>query len=318
MPAEHTAVVARKAIDRSGAWLAGLAADRSADLDDEGACLLLFGLACAHNLTEASRDGDWGTIAHRLAERLAHDWTSKPSAIRAEFNARRFVLPLLVAAVSSPWGEVGRLLRSACEREWQVLREESFADDNPILFWTGQRLISLIRGEQPQRLRAKWRMGIETMVPPYAVDPPGARQITAELALLSAYGNFDLELPILVGRYLRAMLPSLMFMYLKDRDLEMVCVLLRALNYMGLRSVPEFSHGIEFVLQHNCRDGYFAMHSMALHLHTVRSERDLRRSVFLPLSVAALWALAECLFPMRAPLSLAGSMSDRADNDGTR
>jgi len=263
-------------------------------------------------------DSDWGTVSQRLAERLARDWTSTPSAIRKEFQARRFVMPLLVAAVSRPWGEAGRLLRSTCEQEWQVLREEFLADDNPILFGTGVRLISLIRGEQPQHMRVGWRMEIETTAPPYAVDPSAVRQITAELALLSAYGNLDLRLSDPVSSYLRAMLPYLMFIYLKDRDLETVCLLLRSLNYMRLRSVPEFSDGIEFVLQHNSRDGYFAMHSVALHLHTLRSQRDLRRSVFLPLSVSALWALGECLFPMRAPLLLAGTEPHRYNNDGTR
>jgi len=295
-----------------------LAADRFADLDSDGACLLLFGLACARALTAAGLNGDAGGIAPRLAERLAGDWTAAPSAIRAEFHAGRFVMPLLVAAVSGPWGDAGRRLRGICEREWRALRAESTADDNPILFWTGERLISLIRGEPPQPLRARWQMEIESMAPPYAVDPPAVRQLTAELALLSAYGMLDLRVSHPVDRYVRETLPCLMFIYLKDRDLETVCLLLRALHYAGLHAAPEFSDGIEFVLQHNSRDGYFAMHSMALHLHAVRSQQDLRRSVFLPLSVSALWALAECLAPMRAPLWRAGSLPHRGDTDGAR
>jgi hypothetical protein len=281
-----------------------LADEEPVDLDCEAGCLLLFGLACASNIAETGvqERGAWRAAAQRLAEKLTGDSASEPSAIRSEFEAGRFVTPLMAAAVSGPWGAAGRLLRSACEREWQTLDQNLLAKKNPTIFWTGARLISFIRGEPPQPLQARWRMAIETMPPPYTIGPSLVRQIAAELAALSAYGNLPVRLSDSVGDRLGRTLPSLMFMYLKDDDLETVCLLLRAMNYLKLRA-QEFADGVEFVLRHHDRDGYFAMHRVALHLNAAQSGRDIRRSVFLPLSISALWALAECLFPTRAPFA---------------
>jgi hypothetical protein len=152
------------------------------------------------------------------------------------------------------------------------------------------------------RSRTWWSSEVSKLPSKYRISPSAIRQMVADVAAMSAYGQFQPPMPNPEREYLQDTLPFLTFYYLKEQDLDMVNPLLRALRYTRMTEIAEYRQAIEFVLGRSRVDGSFSMRDMATHLQSVsdRAAINVRRDIHLPLTTASIWALVDCVFPESA------------------
>jgi hypothetical protein len=141
------------------------------------------------------------------------------------------------------------------------------------------------------------------MTPPHLISVPAIQQIVADLAAMSGYGDFDPPLPAREREYIRELLPFLTFYYVKERDLELVNLLLRGLRYARMTDVVEFEDAVRFILGRQRADGRFTMRDLATHLQALGGDPplDVERTIHLPLTIGSIWALSEGLFAVSPP-----------------
>lgn len=89
-------------------------------------------------------------------------------------------------------------------------------------------------------------------------------------------------------------LQYLAFYHIKNNDIELVSTLLVTLAYLGMGSLPEYSAGVEYLLDNQNKDGSFGLYELELNLHRLHEKQpfDCNEDIYLPVTVLALWALA--------------------------
>ncbi len=141
--------------------------------------------------------------------------------------------------------------------------------------------------------------GLPIWISAYAASEEQIVDILAELNARSSYGRCLPRLTRSERNFLVRSLPCWTFFCIKDRNVEMVSPLLRAMRQMGLGGHEEFEEGIEFLLDQQRLEGYFGYHDMAIHLASQQGQSDLdvQREVTLRMTAGCVWTLLDCLFP---------------------
>jgi hypothetical protein len=297
----------RAALQKSALWLAYQ--QESAGGDAQGAALLLFGMGCALGALDPSeRPAECLTAVESLTHEVADAWRSRQSNLTKDVWIGSFVTPMMAAGSLRGLGKASaEALGATLDVVWHTSEVKGWLEEDPTLLWSGKRLVHLLSGHSRDGWsRVWWRSQISELVSPYAADAACIRQVCVDLAALSAYGQLAPPLPASEKDYLEKALPFWLFCYVKDQDLDMVCPLLRGLHYMGVQSNPEFQDAIGFVLRRSSADGRFTMREAAVHLHSSdgRHGDQVSRLIYLPLTVASVWALVESVFPSNAPFRL--------------
>jgi hypothetical protein len=170
---------------------------------------------------------------------------------------------------------------------------------NPIFLWTGRHLASTITGETFGSVSIDWIPHAATLSK-YTAKIDEIQRLAGALAAMTAFGRIaSLSRETEHGPVEHA-LRFWTFFFVKNGDLDMVCPLLRALAHLGLRSLPEYSEGLSFIVHQRKADGHFGMHEMSIHLQAANAVAalDIEREIYLPLTVAGLWTLATCIPPV--------------------
>lgn len=244
--------------------------------------------------------------AELLVEKLLDCWDQPVDGLHAKFRAGTFVTAMMGAAAFDSGSAPAVAYRERCLREWASVEGSAELRAKPTLLWTGRHLALVISGAP--RLSHKittYQTEIAGQPMPYTVSSQGIQQMVKEVAALSAFGQAAPPLRETARDYLSDSLPFWTFFYIKEKDLDMVAPLVRALGYLGLSTVPEYLDGIDFILQQGKDDGRFGMQEMSIHLQSLTAGHRVDKSlgIYLPLTVASLWALLECLYPANAPFS---------------
>ncbi len=290
---------AAPALRDAATWLAGFSDAVLSDFDGGGtAASMLFGIHCAlRSLGTRSPDGI-AAATEKLTDHLAAAWSVQPYEFYSRFVSGGFVSAMMAAAVVTG-AENAETIRRLCGNAWQAAEARGIFSDVPTQLWTGRRLFAAIEGGTLELLaRTWWRSEISAMTPARLISIPAIQQIVADLAAMSGYGAFDPPLPAPEREYLRDLLPFLTFYYIKERDLELVNLLIRGLRYARMTDVVEFDDAVQFVLGRQRADGRFSMRDLAVHLHALDTATrfDVERTIQVPLTVGSIWALHDCLF----------------------
>jgi hypothetical protein len=293
---------ARAVLRNSLTWLSSRTTN-----DPHGAALLLFGMGCALGAMDAmDRSENCLSAIRLLAEKLNHSWSAERSSMTKETWEKSFVTAMMGAAAFRAV-EKTSALGETLVAIWRISEANGWLQHNPTLLWTGRRLAHLIVPEAHDEFYgACWKPQFSALFAPYTIDAASIRQLCADVAAMTAYGQVNPRLPPLDKKRLEEALRLWLFCYLKDQDLDMVCPVLRALQYLGLSSTLEFEEAVAFVLQRSCADGRFAMRKAALHLYSSEGQlnHEVSRLIYLPLTVASIWALVECIFSSQTPFRL--------------
>ncbi|MFL6278012.1 MAG: DUF6895 family protein [Blastocatellia bacterium] len=298
----------RDVMEKAGLWVARCTQERLAEMGVQAQCLSLFGLSCALRASAASdQPSEMLKTADRVVEKLLDDWDQPADGLQAKFQSGIFVTAMMAAAALVSDSPTARTYRKRCRSEWASIEQSAELRARATPLWTGRHLDLVISGApQPLHKLVPWPTEISGQPMPYTISSDGIHQIVKEIAALSAFGQTPLPLSQTAKDYLKDFIPFWTFFYIKENDLDMVAPLVRALNYLGLTTVPEYLDGLNFILQQSKDDGRFGMQEMAIHLQslTVGGSVDKRLEIYLPLTVASLWALLDCLYPARAPFKL--------------
>lgn len=297
---EPTKSVLRNAVQ----WLAQYG-ETILDAPDCGAGpLILFGLNYGlRPLQGSERPTGVSEILRRLTDHIASQWALQARELHNNFLSGGFVSPMLAAAVLPVSSGAAKQLLEICSDEWRMAEASNAFAASPTLLWTGRRLLANMGDTTPElRSRTWWSSEVSMLPFKYRIPPSAIRQMVADVAAMSAYGRFQPPMPNPERDYLQDTLPFLTFYYLKEQDLDMVNPLLRALRYTRMTEIPEYPQAIEFVLRRSRADGSFSMRDMASHLQSASDSAaiNVRRDVHLPLTVASIWALVDCVFPESA------------------
>ena len=127
-------------------------------------------------------------------------------------------------------------------------------------------------------------------------DEERLRSTCNDLAAATIYGRHPLAADDPHGAAeLGRVLGTILVQNLRQYDLDLAALLLRVLNYIGLGNAPEAIAAVRFIgsqQQHDGRFGYFSAECEDLAFKRVE-KFDAIRDVYLPTTVACLWALAE-------------------------
>lgn|GEM_PF-7098675 len=196
--------------------------------------------------------------AEAIAVRLLGGPRDRP--IDEEIAAGRFVMPLL-AARALPSGGGSR-----------------------------EALLAVCAGfEMPRALR--WDVPLCDTLIPYAAPADSVREICGEIAVASDFGLRELALR--QRDDLRRVLALWAFCFVHERDLEMVCPLVRALAFAGFSDAGEHHDALQFILDQQRGDGHFCADELSVAAHArAQSGFDVAREVYLPLTIGAVWTLS--------------------------
>jgi hypothetical protein len=295
-------------MEKAGLWVARCTQERLEELDAQAECLSLFGLSCALRASSPEHQpSDLLKTAELLIERLLDCWDQPVDGLHARFRTGGFVTAMMAAAALVSNSPAARAYRQRCKREWASIEGSAELKARPTLLWTGRHLALAISGV-PKLLHkmTTWPTELSGQPMPYTISSSGIQHIVKEIAALSAFGQTTPPLSDTSRDYLEDFVPFWTFFYIKENDLDMVAPLVRALRYLGLTNVPEYLDGINFILQQSKDDGRFGMQEMSIHLQslTAGDSVDKRLDIYLPLTVASLWALLDCLYPAESPFRL--------------
>jgi hypothetical protein len=285
-------------------WLAKYSDNMTSVSDLSARLLIIFGVSYGlRPLATSERPAGVSEEIRRLSERVASEWALHAEEFHDKFVSGGFISLMLAAAASQASDQVTGQLIEICRNEWRTAESSNTFAASPTLLWTGRRLLANMGGDSPGLLsRTWWSSDVSKLIPKYTVSTSVIQQMVADVAAMSAYGQFLPPMPDPEREYLRDTLSFLTFYYLKEQDLDMVNPLLRALRYTGMTDIPEYRHAIEFVLGRSHVDGLFSMRDMATHLQSLndQSNVNVQRSIHLPLTVAGIWTLVDCVFPESA------------------
>ena len=124
--------------------------------------------------------------------------------------------------------------------------------------------------------------------------------VSNNIAAATRFGQQPLRADVEIQRYLGRLLPVILLQTLRDYDLEMGTILLRTICYLDLPRTKAIDLAIEFLIdqqQSDGRFGYLAIESAGIARSTELGSVDITSKLYLPITVACLWSLAETLVP---------------------
>jgi hypothetical protein len=132
----------------------------------------------------------------------------------------------------------------------------------------------------------------------FQADSTTLRSLAAGIAASTAYGCRPASADPQLLRNLAVALPVWLLCYLRHYNLEMGTLLLRAMNYLGLRADRTIARGVEFVLAQQQIDGRFGFLAPEMsRLQSMRPGVNGVLEVYLPTTISCLWAVAELTQP---------------------
>ena len=258
--------------ERAREWLARFAATRFETLSIRELALTLFGIALS---------GPPGDAGERIAETLA----GRADDVRQEFAAGRFLTLLLAADAMPEATPLSSLLRES----WLALDPASYSA-SPVIAWACGQLAG--KDAPMPSLRLLLRFDPRAR---YVATPQFVRELAQEIAAASLFGRLVPPLTAEERRDVTTALRLWAFCYTKERDLDMLCPVVRAMHLLGLEGEPEYHDALEFIAGEQRSDGHFGMHEMGLAiLEKGGDDIDRERELYLPLTVASTWTLTMC------------------------
>ena len=294
---ESLRIAAQQAIGRTLRWFAGVLDAGMKGFDFDATCAALFGVCCAlrvcpHSANNAVASSE---LRERLISALLEHWDLNASETAGRFRQGAFIPALMAAAsldVPSPQGD--RYAEMVLQ-QWDELTNDQSPEPTSLSCWTAEYLASLIVKRQsppPLKLTAgQWLLPLFR----YTATTTQIQHITQQVAAATKFGNCPAPLDNEYRHQLEDLLLFWAFYFVRERDLDMICPVLRSLEYLRCTSVLEFCEGVDVVVLQCKRDGRFGMHEMASRLHALASpESNCDREIYLPLTVASVWTLLEC------------------------
>ncbi|MCP3964260.1 MAG: hypothetical protein GY719_41050 [bacterium] len=282
-----------RAIERGAGWLSEFLSRRLQRLDLTSGCLGLFGLACAVKSAPASLTTALEETLARMRQRLG-EIVSQPEAAR-QFRHGAVLSPLMAAVACRTSAARSPELERFCTEEWAHVDLPKLRESAPVSHQAALCLFDLLserwsaNGDRPM-----WLRSIATRPSKYRLDDEAIEDLATEIHALSGYGTVVPRLPSEVRAYLEDALPFWTFFFAKERDLDTLCPLVRAMKYLGLDGAPEYSRAIQFIRNQQKPDHRFGSQDMELHLLSRASAEpiDSDREIHLPLTVSSVWTLS--------------------------
>ena len=138
-------------------------------------------------------------------------------------------------------------------------------------------------------------------------------EVCDNISAATHFGRQPLRAEAEIKRYLGNLLPVILLQSLREYDLEMGTMLLRVARYLRLSRTRAVRLAVEFLVdqqQIDGRFGYFAIECERIARSSELNSVDTTSRLYLPVTVACLWSLAESLvpglnlfsFPQRQPI----------------
>lgn len=262
--------VTAAAAERAASWLARAWADR--DVDDSSLAVEALGLGYLCRLLCKSTSG--------IADELESDITR---AIGAPTWAAANLFTSLLAAAGAL--RHGNGVAASAEEYLRLLDElaaESLTGANGVLV-----CLALHGAESGVRVRARTGVAFDVHLLHGSADH--VRRFLADIETSSAFGTTIIRVeppvPILIeGAAIAA---------LRAYDLPLAMRLLRARLYVCDRRSPGLSVGFDFLRSSQCDDGGFGDFDTALAQMAGRGDRNGPLQLKLPVTLQALWTMAE-------------------------
>jgi hypothetical protein len=301
---ESLRIAAQHAIGRALRWFAGVLDAGMKGFDFEATCTALFGACCALRVCPHPADSVFGSeLRDRLISALLECWDLHANETLERFRQGAFIPALMAAASLDVPSSRGDRYAEMVVQQWEALKNDRGLDTTSMSYWTAEYLASLLAKQEapppPELTAGHWLSPFFR----YTATPGQIQHITQQVAAASTFGSRTLNIDNEYRRQLEELFLFWAFYFGKERDLDMICPVLRSLEYLRCTSVPEFYEGLEVVVQQCKRDGRFGMHEMATRLHALglREQSNCDREIYLPLTVASVWTLLECTRPELSP-----------------
>ena len=145
-------------------------------------------------------------------------------------------------------------------------------------------------------------------------DTPALRDVCNTIASLTCLGTR--KLPRQWAAALTPTLPVLLLHKLREYDLVLGASLLRSVRYLRLPAADDVGYATDFLLSQQQPDGRFGYYARELEQSLPLRHPD--RDLYLPVTVAVLWALAECVPGASQAARLASRRARSAQGDAER
>ncbi len=292
-----------RALMRAEMWLSKFGLERAATLDVEGLSLALFGVACSIRPKQSGGSTSEGEeVIDVLAGELDRRFAASTARATLELIRNRSIIPLLAAAAAPQARQSVFGLRARLLNAWNGSGLSSKGQDRTPMERLARAVLELVAGYPLNAAlppMGDWELSLS--VSPYATSEEQIIEVVAELNARSTCGQRAPSLKDTEHAFLIRSLPLWTFLYLKDRNLEMVNPLLRAMRQIRLSECEEFHHGLKYVLDAQKSDGHFGEHEIVFHVDRQEGQPrvDVGREVSLRLTVGCVWTLFDCAFPER-------------------
>jgi hypothetical protein len=295
-------------VERAVKWLDRFLSDRSSDLNQRELCLGLLGLCCGNRfLGTHSSSRNLSDASHRLIAVLLEKWANCQNESNREF-ASDPATRLLSAVFAASDNVLASTYQTTVLGQLRMIKELVAVRSSPQLTLTCNLLAALLDGSrQLPDLSSLSNSMPRHPFSHYLADAAEIQETLATLAILTAYGSLAPKLTESEVEFARKALPFWTFYYIKERDLDNVCPLVRTMKYLRLEGQPEYVEGLRYVLRQAREDGSFATSDLSCKcLSRFSAESlDVERTINLPLTVAAVWTLLECFNEGGSPLRCA-------------
>jgi hypothetical protein len=300
---ESLRVATQDATSRALRWFASTVDAGMKGFDFAATCTALFGVCCALRICPHPA----GSVASELRERIISGLLDSLN-LRASETVQGFrrggFIPALMAASSLDMSSLeGDRYTEIVVQEWERLKNQRGVDTSSLSYWTAGYLASLLTKQTspppPKLIAGPWLSPLFR----YTASPSQIQQVSQLIAAASTFGNTAFAIGDECCHQLEELLLFWAFYFAKERDLDMICPVLRSLEYLACTSAPEFCDGLEVVVLQCKRDGRFGMHEMAARLYgpDIWKQLTCDREIYLPLTVAGIWTLLECTRPDLSP-----------------
>jgi len=284
-------------VERAVQWLDRFLSGRSTDLNQRELCLALLGLSCGNRFLEAhSSSRNLSDASRRLIALLLENWANSNDESNNEF-ASDPATRLLSAVFAASDNALASTYQTTVLGQWRTIKELVAFRSSPQLTLTCNLLAALLDGSgQLPDLSSLSNSMPQHPFSHYLADAAEIQETRATLAIRTAYGSLLPKLTESEAEFARNALPFWTFFYIKERDLDHVCPLVRTMKYLRLEDQPEYAEGLRYILRQAREDGSFATADLSCKcLSQLSAESiDVERTINLPLTVAALWTLLEC------------------------
>jgi hypothetical protein len=294
----------KSTVERAGKWLECFLRTRLFELNQQELCVGLIGLSCASRaLGSCPATTDFSATVGSLIGALLGKWTSYQDESRHGFIDDP-VTRLLSAVFAAPDNTETAAYRHAVQEQWHALEEQvTLASAHHRVLTC--RLLAALLDESPELPDLSLLSGFVPMssFSHYLADAASIQETLEVLTTLTAHGRLLPELTQPEVDFVQKTLPFWTFYYIKERDLDSVCPLARTLKYLHLEALSEYGEAIRYILRQAREDGSFCTQDMSCKCQSylLPESIDVDREMRLPLTVASIWTLLECLHSSESP-----------------